>query len=136
MPKRKVQKTASARGLTLGEARELAFVRSRPDVPKVMALRMRLLERLDQDFEWFYAQLINSIAFGHKDFEPSTRMVMRLLDSLLPTMREIIQQPDMTQPATNVPTIKIYNVNRGTEQARQEAISIKTERQRAADRAA
>lgn len=135
MSNRKTPK-AAARGLTLTEGRQLALVRSRPDLPKIMALRLRLLDRLESDFDWIYEQLKEGIREATKDTEPRTRLIIRLLDSLLPAQREIVQQPDQAAAPTGGTTIKIYNVNRGTEQARQEAIEVKTERQRVANRAA
>jgi hypothetical protein len=101
-----------------------------------MALRLRLLDRLESDFDWIYEQLKEGIREATKDTEPRTRLIIRLLDSLLPAQREIVQQPDQAAAPTGGTTIKIYNVNRGTEQARQEAIEVKTERQRVANRAA
>ena len=121
MPKR------SPNQLALTDAKKLARLSGRPDQPLAMKTRVFLLERLYERREWLWAQIEAHVYFGK-----SNAMLENVLDKLLPTQREIATDGAAGAALPQGLSVKIYNVNRGTKQAREQAIAVQAQRRTAA----
>lgn len=124
-------KLSRSKQLTLAEQRKIAKLASRPDAPLAMELRVWLLEKLLERREWLWEQIQRLTEAGGKDTESQTRMVMTLIDRILPTQREVIQAPENNGPQQVGVAIKIVGVARGTVQARQQALEVQAEKRQA-----
>jgi hypothetical protein len=122
--------TKRRKELSLSDQRKLARLASRPDAPIAMELRVWLLTKLHEQREWFWDQIKNQIENGSRDTEAQGRMLMGLIDRILPTQREVIQGAENSGPTAAV-AIKIVGVARGTVQARQQALEIQAEKRAA-----
>ena len=120
--------------LTLAQAKELAGYLSRPDLPKIMAIRMRFLTLIEKDLDMLYGQMIEIVTTPGSEHEPRRRMLHDLLDRILPAQRETLHPPVLPpQEPQRGPTfaIRITNVNRGTKEARTKAIEVTAEKRAA-----
>ena len=124
-------------GLTMDQQRKLARLAERPDAPLAMKLRVRLLNRLDENFEFLWQCVMAQLVFASKDTEPSTRLLISLLDRLLPVQREMVSftHSESTvdeRSRTSTPIIiNVRNVNRGTKEARANAVEISAQKRAA-----
>ena len=136
MPKR------SPNQLALTDAKKLARLSGRPDQPLVMKMRVFLLERLYERREWLWQQIERHVEPPlpppRPDERPahetamSERVLLALLDKIAPSLREHATDTGPSAAGSQGVQVKIYNVNRGTKQARDKAIEVQAQRRTAA----
>lgn len=98
------------------------------DVAARNRLRVRLYERFEADFEFWYQAMQSLVIFPSKEASSAAQMLRVFVERILPEERHSVRPDDdkrAGRPVVVAGMVKIYGVNRGTRVARTAAIQLK-----------